>query len=521
MTASGATIDPRPSPEARRWLPVVLWLITGALAVAAIRLALVLAHRPPPRLSPAPRTLRSVAVERITPTTHRTGLTLPARLEANRSAALSFEYGGRIECCLPLEGSSVKAGEVIAVLNTDERRARIAEREAHEQSSEKTVAVAVEALESAKLALALALRDADALQIELASVKANREFAEKEFKRVVTLVGSEAAPQADLDRATNARTQAALAVDRIRKSMEQAAVAIQAARVGVREAEAALELKRSHVLEMRREIAALKVALDKAEIKAPFAGHIDEFLVEKGEVVAPGRNVVMLYDLSTLRVLLDVPDRYIPLLDASNPLVSEYLTAAMPGAVQDLRAAVTVPGLPKLTGETYAGVRLEATIGRVARAADPESNTFRVELLTPNPGGALRQGMIVEARIDFLRYDNATVIPLKAVQVTDAGPRVFIVEGNGGEQPARARVRDVEPVSITGETILVRSGVEVGDRLIVSGWKGLVDGEEVRIVLEDGNLSGNGVAGSSGSGSPAPIPFHSSPRTSAPDEAVE
>ena len=127
---------------------------------------------------------------------------------------------------------------------------------------------------------------------------------------------------------------------------------------------------------------------------------------------------------------------------------------------------------------------------------DAASNTFHVELRFENPGEALKEGMIVQARVDYLRYPDAITIPLKAIRVADVDPRVFVAERRDGKD--FAAVRDVEPVAIKGESVLVSRGVAAGDRLIVAGMKGVIHGEEINVVMEDGVLvgaaSGNGGA---------------------------
>ena len=85
------------------------------------------------------------------------------------------------------------------------------------------------------------------------------------------------------------------------------------------------------------------------------------------------------------------------------------------------------------------------------------------------------------------RDPQAVVIPVRAVQVTETGPRVLVAERSGGGSVAR--VRDIEPGSVSEDDLLVLKGLKEGDRLIVAGWKGLVDGEELNVVVEDGALT--------------------------------
>jgi len=100
----------------------------------------------------------------------------------------------------------------------------------------------------------------------------------------------------------------------------------------------------------------------------------------------------------------------------------------------------------------------------------------------------LKQGMIGEARIDYLTYPAAILVPLRAVQVADVGPRVLVVENRAGKTVALAR--NIEPISIEDQRILVGAGVQAGDDIIVAGGKGVINGEEVNVIMADGVLRG-------------------------------
>jgi membrane fusion protein (multidrug efflux system) len=288
-----------------------------------------------------------------------------------------------------------------------------------------------------------------ALQAGLAAAQAGLDYAEKEFQRIAELAKSDVATEAELDTAANASTQARLAAERI-----------------------------------EREIDALQVTRDKAVLRAPIRGHLEEHLAEPGEFVANGQPLARIFYLETVRATVDVPDRYIPFLDRGSSAFSSYISLSHPGAERFIRARLRLPGLPKLTGGGTGAIELPAEIVRIAQAASTDSNTFTVELQLPNPGMSLKQGMLAEAEIDYLRYPQAITIPMQAVQVTDTGPRVLIVQNQNGLDIAG--IRDVEPLSIKGDQVLVGSGLEAGDRLIIAGGKGVIHGEPVQVMIEDG-----------------------------------
>lgn len=287
------------------------------------------------------------------------------------------------------------------------------------------------------------------LQAQLELDRARLSFAERELARIQKLAERDIATESELDTVEEARTDAKLSI-----------------------------------AQTERRIDSLQVTLDKATLRAPFNGHIEEHLVEPGELVGTGQLMARIYDLSHLRAIVDVPDRYIPFLEADNPTVATYIAVAMPGAKQNITAKVEIPGPQKLTGGTYQGITLDADVVRVAQASNPLSNTFEVELRLPNPGGALREGIICRSHITFLTYAEAIVIPLKSIEVADVGPRVKVVERRDGRD--YAQVRNIEPVSIDKDRILIAGGLQPGDRLLVTGGKGVLDGEPVAVIIEDG-----------------------------------
>jgi len=464
---------------------MLLWGVTIAIILGTAGLAIRIAKKPKPEAGAPEKRLANVAVQEVKARPYSESLILPARLEADRSVAVSSELAGRLERWLVEEGATVTAGQALAELNDDDLRAKLAELEVQRESTDKQVGVTKQDVEVARVALEQTKRDAAALQLTLDSGQSELDFAQRESARVNLLAQSSISTQAEVDRVKNQLTQAELAVAKAQDAMERAAIGVRTAEARVAQGEAGLELAKVRVQEVEKAIASLRVTLAKTHLVAPFAGRFDEHLVEVGQVVSPGQPLGRIYDVAYLRVAVDVPDRYAPFLDANNPLLGQYLIQAMPGTRQELKATVQIPGLPKLTGGHHTGVELPAKIARVAEAANDVSHTFRVELRFANPGGALREGMIVRAEIDFLTYDKAIVIPLSAIQVADVGPRVLVLTEEEDGIPI-AHVRDVVPVSIRNDQVLVQSGLASGESLIVAGGKGVLDGERVRVVMADG-----------------------------------
>lgn len=497
-----------PRPDSR-CVTVIAWSTTLMLLATAIVLFALNSGKQAPSPDTPRRALANVEVLQITPCEHRESLILPARLEADRHAVISSELPGRLARWLVQEGDHVEEGQIVAQLNSDDQEALLAQLEAQQESAKRAASVSSSQVATARLAVEKAKLDAAALKLELASAEAHLDLARRNHDRVTTLSESNITSEAEVDDVRNALTQATLGKDRAKDAITRAGVAVQTAKMRVAEAEAAADLSQTRILEVERQTAAVRVTLVKTRLRAPFAGRLEEHLIEAGEVVGSGTSLAHLYDLSHVRAIVDVADRYVPFLDTNNPAVEAYVAMAMPGAERAIRARLVIPGLPKLTGGTYSGIELDAEIARVSQSSDVASNTFKVELRLQNPGEALKQGMIARAHIDYLLYPAAIVIPLRAIVVADVGPRVLVVEQHEGREVVR--IRDIQPISIRGEDVLVAEGVSAGDRVIVAGGKGVMNGEEVKVIMSDGviqmdSLTEDSTARATAEGSPIRVP---------------
>ncbi len=481
---------PPPAPGPRRSRSLLPWVATLGLIALAVGVVLYGAAREVPPPPPTVKRLANVEVHTVQLRPYREALVLPARLEADRVADVSPEFAGRLARWLASEGEQVAEGQVVAELDTRTLDAGLAEVAARKASAEKALAQAALGVEAGQVALENARKEVEVRALALRGAEADRDLARTEHGRAQNLVEQKVLDRARLDTAVNALAQAEVRVGQGIEVVAAAELGVRAAQVGLEEAGARLASARSVVEELDAAAAALRVQLAKTRLRAPISGRLEEHLAEPGEVVDSGRSLARLYDLSRLKAVVQVPDRFVAFLDTANPAAREFVRLNRPGATQDVRARVVVPGLPKLTGGEGRGIEVPAAIARIAQAADPASNTFAVELRVENPGGALKHGILARAELEYLTFPEAVVIPLAAVQVTDVGPRVFLLRGAGGHAVAEAR--DVVPGSIRDDAVQILEGLAGGERLIVAGWKGLVSGTEVNVVVEDGLFLGVG-----------------------------
>ena len=198
---------------------------------------------------------------------------------------------------------------------------------------------------------------------------------------------------------------------------------------------------------------------DETRLKAPFSGTVTEVFFEPGEFVSPGRPVLVLSGDGDLEVEVEVPESVVPRV-AEGDSVSVVLPHQGP---EPFDATV------ESVGRTAAGAgRLFPVVARLA--SDPR----------------LVVGATAELRIS-LTSDQAIAVPVEAV-INPGGrqPALFkVVEAEGGHRVEKVRL---EVGALIGDAVVVEGDLSPGDRVVVGGQRGLLDGEPVEPV--DGSAEG-------------------------------
>ena len=211
----------------------------------------------------------------------------------------------------------------------------------------------------------------------------------------------------------------------------------------------------------RGNLEALQARLDRTTIRAPVRGVLNDRFVEVGTMVQPGTVVARVVQADTIRIMSGVPERY-----------ALYVSAGADASVS----------LDVLPGEVFAG-----SITYAGVAVDPDARTFPVELTLPNPGGAIKPGMVADVSVTRGELADAIVVPRQALVSMEGGQVVYVVDGAGGETVAAAR--SVEVAASQGNDVVIGSGLAPGDRVVVVGQQGLTDGDRVRVVAGEGGDS--------------------------------
>lgn len=108
----------------------------------------------------------------------------------------------------------------------------------------------------------------------------------------------------------------------------------------------------------------------------------------------------------------------------------------------------------------------------------PDTGSFLVRAVLPNPNQDLRPGMFVTAYLKGAVRPGAVVVPQLAVQQGSNGHLVYVIKEDG-----TAEVRPVVVGDYYDKTdIVVVSGLHAGDRVVTEGVLKVVPGQPVQIV---------------------------------------
>lgn len=273
---------------------------------------------------------------------------------------------GRIKDLLVREGDTVKAGQVIARLESAEYAAAVARDRA---------GVAKAEAQLAELLAGAREQEIKEARAAVAQAAANLEKARLDWDRYQELYAEGAISSLDRDAALNrhqvAQEQHKAAQERLNLLLAGArAEAIEAARWEVARAKAAL--------------AASQVALDDTVIRAPISGIVLTKVSEEGETVLVGTPILVMIDPQDIWLRVYIAETDIGRVRLGQPArirVDSFPDRSFPGKVTEIAS------------------RAEFTPKNVQTKKERVYLVFGVKIAIENPEGLLKPGMPADAEI--------------------------------------------------------------------------------------------------------------------------
>ncbi|MBY5960572.1 efflux RND transporter periplasmic adaptor subunit [Marinobacter nauticus] len=231
-------------------------------------------------------------------------------------------------------------------------------------------------------------------------------------------------------------------------------------------AQSALELARANLAVANAGVAQAELDLGYTDVTAPISGvtSLEDF--PEGSLIDTGTLLTTIVQLDPVHVRFALPEN-----DAN------IRRAAREGMVRTDQEQNVSARLVLADGSEY---DLDGRIDFTASTLDPRTGTVSARAVFPNPEQVIVPGQFVRVRVELQSFDDVITVPERAVTQGQNGPVVYVVDDD-----SKARIREVElgPVS-DGRQILL-SGLDAGDRYIVSGLVNLRDGAAVNVTNPD------------------------------------
>jgi len=217
-----------------------------------------------------------------------------------------------------------------------------------------------------------------------------------------------------------------------------------------------------------------KKNLEDCRIYAPVSGVVGSKIMGVGETVLPTEPVLTILSIDNVKVRVSIPEREI--------------AAITPGTSTE----ITVDALQ---GETFQGGRIEKSV-----SADPLTHTYDIRIRVANAGRKLLPGMVARVKMRhgerivkseeskllnqsdtnsnsslFTLHSSLSItLPVKAVQQSTDKTLFVWVPRDG-----KAHRTPVTVGQAVGNRIVVESGIQEGDQVIVEGYQKLGEGTPI------------------------------------------
>jgi HlyD family secretion protein len=335
-------------------------------------------------------------------TEHSEGLILEGIVDANQ-VVVSPKIQGILERLNVDEGSSVRAGELIATLDTAELEANV---QADRASVANLRSQLAQSQSNYQMALTETAGDLAGAQARLSVAKAQLqqslsqlERIRNDFQRAETLSAQGVSAKQDLDHwSADLRTQQATVsaqTEQVRAA-EADLMHAQAGQFRQSAAQSAVDSTQAQLHNAESELVAAQARLSYTQVLAPISGVVSVLVARQGEVVGPSAPVATIIDPQSTWIRVGIPETY-----ADHIAVGEKLAIKIPSG-QIVDGTVLTKGVEGDFATQFDLNQLNRNIRCVA-----------LKIAVPNPGLTITPGMTAKVLLNPAQLKRKIVYPEK------------------------------------------------------------------------------------------------------------
>ena len=419
----------------------------------------------------------SVEVARVKMGPIETVIGYSGSVRPNAEVEVIPQASGRIEKMNVDVGDSVEKGDILAVIESDTLKAQVQQAQAALKVAEIQIEQMQEGGRREQIAAAQAAVDAAQAQLDRANLPLNEneqamakaaeaqaraalKQAQAAYDDIAWYDGKGMLPQSlGLEQATAAYEAAQ---GQYKEAMAGAKPEdIRAAQAMVDQAKAQLELARNpyrdtdlalaaaQYLQAKAAVDLMELQLEETKVRAPMSGTISESPLAVGATASPGKSMFTIVS-DEVEVTVKVEEARIGEIQKGQP------------------TAINVSAYPD---NTFTG-----EVSLISPTANASDRTFEVRISPDEQDDLLRAGMFAEVNLVIEQYANALLVPTSAVVTEGDQSYVFVVNNDQVEK------QDVTTGLIQKDVTQIKSGLVLGEQVVVSGQKNLATGDVVEVI---------------------------------------
>ncbi|MBN1793936.1 MAG: efflux RND transporter periplasmic adaptor subunit [Candidatus Omnitrophica bacterium] len=218
----------------------------------------------------------------------------------------------------------------------------------------------------------------------------------------------------------------------------------------VKEVEIEAQVAEKQLAATQVELESAESDLTKTKLHAPSAGVITSKKIEPGEFVTPQNDTVELTEIFEVYAVLGVIEKDIEKIAFDQEVEVEV--------------------------DAYPGKKFTGLVDNITPALEGKTRTLTVKVKIENPDNQLLPGMFARCMVRIFEMEDALVMPSMALEKTEEGYSVFVVEDE-----KVAKQRQIQIGYVTTDYAQIESGLEEGELVVVETHETLKDGREVEI----------------------------------------
>ena len=192
----------------------------------------------------------------------------------------------------------------------------------------------------------------------------------------------------------------------------------------------------------------IRAQLAKTLIRAPFSGKIGLRTISAGEYITPSSSIARLVSTNPVKILFSIPEKYAGTIKLNTPI------------------SFTVAG----SNTPYSG-----TIYAIEPGIDMSTRTLQLKAKASNNNGELLPGSFAKIDLPLSNVNDAILVPTESIIPVLQGKKIYI-SSNG-----KAKEILVETGTRTDKSVLILSGLNIGDTVLTSGIMSLKNDVPVKV----------------------------------------